>query len=150
MNACVLLRSSTNMHKTQGNYLVLYWCKFCSTLAKQFLLWVFCLVGRCLAVFIVVSWLLTSVEPNFSAPLIKHHYLCPRRYIHVCLIRWQSAKKIISTACHSAKLKLAFTSPDVIQLQRFLTSRIDFAVLRLFKFLKTHHLPARQVKNRIH
>ena len=38
------------VHKTQGNYLVLYWCKFCSTLAKQFLLWVFCLVGRCLAV----------------------------------------------------------------------------------------------------
>ena len=26
----------------------------------------------------------------------------------------QGAKKIISTACHSGKLKLAFTSPDVI------------------------------------
>ena len=48
------------------------------------------------------------------------------------------AKKIIFTACHSGKLKLAFTSPDVISTspQNFLTSRIDFTVLLLFKFLK--------------
>ena len=29
-------------------------------------------------------------------------------------IRTQGAKKITFTACHSGKLKLAFTSPDVI------------------------------------
>ena len=53
----------------------------------------------------------------------------------------QGAKKIIFTACHSGKLKLAFTSPDVIQLapKNILTSRIDFTVLLLFKFLKKHH-----------
>ena len=32
----------------------------------------------------------------------------------------------------------------------FLTSRIDFTVLVLFEFLKKHHLPVGQVKNRIH
>ena len=50
----------------------------------------------------------------------------------------QGAKKIIFTACHSGKLKLAFTSPDVISTspKNFLTSRIDFTVLLLFKFLK--------------
>ena len=41
------------------------------------------------------------------------------------------AKKIIFTACHSGKLKLAFTRPDVISTspKNFLTSRIDFTVL---------------------
>ena len=64
----------------------------------------------------------------------------------------QGAKKIIFTACHLGKLKLAFTSPDVISTspKSFLTSRIDFTVLLLFKFLKKHHLPIRQVNNRIH
>ena len=58
----------------------------------------------------------------------------------------QGAKKIIFTACHSGKLKLAFTSPDVISTspQNFLTSRIDFIVLLLFEFLKKHHLPVEQ------
>ena len=43
----------------------------------------------------------------------------------------QGAKKIIFKACHSGKLKPAFTSPDVIStsLKNFLTSRIDFRVL---------------------
>ena len=36
------------------------------------------------------------------------------------------------------------------QPQTFLTSRIDFTVLLLFKFLKKHHLPVGQLKNRIH
>ena len=36
------------------------------------------------------------------------------------------------------------------QPQTFLTGRIDFTVLLLFKFLKKHHLPVGQVKNRIH
>ena len=64
----------------------------------------------------------------------------------------QGAKKIIFTACHSGKLKLAFTSPDVISTspKSFLTSRMDFTVLLLFKFLKKPHLPVGQVKNRIH
>ena len=64
----------------------------------------------------------------------------------------QGAKKIIFTACHPGKLKLAFTSPDVISTspKSFLTSRIDFTVLLQFKFLKKHHLPVGQVKNRIH
>ena len=63
----------------------------------------------------------------------------------------QGAKKIIFTACHLGKLKLALTSPDVISTspKSFLTSRIDFTVLLLFKFLKKHHLPIGQVNNRI-
>ena len=44
-------------------------------------------------------------------------------------------RKINFTACHSGKLKLAFTSP-----KNFFTSRIDFTVLLLFKFLKKYHL----------
>ena len=62
------------------------------------------------------------------------------------------AKKIIFTACHSGKLlKLAFTSPDIISTspKNFLTGRIDFTVVLLFELLKKHHLPVRQVKNRI-
>ena len=68
------------------------------------------------------------------------------------MITTQGAKKIIFTACHSGKLKLAFTSPDVISTipKSFSMSRIDFTVLLLFEFLKKHHLPIRQVKNRIH
>ena len=60
----------------------------------------------------------------------------------------QGAKKIIFTACHSGKLKLALTSPDVISTspQNLLTSRIDFTVLLLFKFLKKHHLPVGKLK----
>ena len=43
----------------------------------------------------------------------------------------QGAKKIIFTACHSGKLKLVFTSPDVISTspKTFLKNRIDFTVL---------------------
>ena len=64
----------------------------------------------------------------------------------------QGAKKIIFTACHLGKLKLALTSSDIISTspESFLTSRIDFTVLLLFKFLKKHHLPIRQVNSRIH
>ena len=64
----------------------------------------------------------------------------------------QGAKKIIFTACHSGKLNLAFTNPDVISTspKNFLICRIDFTVHLLFEFLKKHHLPIRQVKNRIH
>ena len=49
-------------------------------------------------------------------------------------------------------ITLALTSPDVISSSPkiFLTSRIDFTVLLLIEFLKKHHLPVGQVKNRIH
>ena len=52
----------------------------------------------------------------------------------------------------SGKLKLAFTSPDVISTspKSFSSSRIDFTLLLLFEFLKEHHLPVGQVKNRFH
>ena len=64
----------------------------------------------------------------------------------------QGTKKLIFTTCHSGKLKLAFTSPDFISTspKSFLMSRIGFTVLLLFEFLKKHHLPVGQVKNRIH
>ena len=54
----------------------------------------------------------------------------------------QVAKKIIFTACHSGKLKLASTSAEVISTspRRFLTSIIEFIVLLLFELLKKHHL----------
>ena len=50
----------------------------------------------------------------------------------------QGAKKVIFTACHLSKLKLAFTSPSVISTspQNFLMSRIDFTVLLLVEYLK--------------
>ena len=60
----------------------------------------------------------------------------------------QGAKKIIFTACHSGKLKLAFTSPDVISTspKSFLTSRIGFTVLLLFEFLKKITCPSGKMK----
>ena len=72
--------------------------------------------------------------------------------VHFFFHHHQGAKKIIFTACHLGKLKLAFTSPDFISTspKSFLTSRIDFTVLLLFEFLKEHHLPVGQVKNRLH
>ena len=43
----------------------------------------------------------------------------------------QGAKKLIFTACNSGKLRLAFTSPNVISTspKNALMSRIDFTVL---------------------
>ena len=65
---------------------------------------------------------------------------------------YQGAKEIIFTPCHLGKLKLAFTSPDVILTspKSFLMCRIDFTVLLLFEFLNKDHLPIGQVKKRIH
>ena len=59
---------------------------------------------------------------------------------------FQGAKKIIFTACRSGKLKLAFTSPDVISTspKNLLTSRINFTVLLLFEFLIKHWSLARR------
>ena len=43
----------------------------------------------------------------------------------------QDAKKVISKACHSGRLKLACTSPNIISTspKKILMSRIDFTVL---------------------
>ena len=59
-------------------------------------------------------------------------------------------RKLFLWQCHSCKLKLAFTSPDIISTspKSFSSSRIDFTLLLLFKFLKEHHLPGGQVKSR--
>ena len=51
----------------------------------------------------------------------------------------QGAKKVIFTACHSGKLKLTFTSPNIIS-QFFYN----------LKFFTKLHLPVGQVKNRIY
>ena len=60
----------------------------------------------------------------------------------------QGAKKIIFTACHSGKLKLAYTSPDVISTspKNVLTSRTDFTVLLLIEFLKFITCPSGKLK----
>ena len=64
----------------------------------------------------------------------------------------QGETKAIFTVCHSGKLKLTFTSPNIISTspKNVLMSRIDFTVLLLFEFLKKHHLPVGPDKNRIH
>ena len=56
-------------------------------------------------------------------------------------------QKIIITACHSGKLKLAFTSPNITSTspKSFLTSIIYSTILCQFEFLKKHHLPIGQV-----
>ena len=85
----------------------------------------------------------------FQCPVQNDNLLKMRNSLIVYPV--QGAKKIIFTACHSGKLKLAFTSPDVISTspKSFLTSRIDFTVL-IVRLPQTHHLPVGQVKNRIH
>ena len=49
--------------------------------------------------------------------------------------KYQGVKKIIFTACHSDKLKLTFTSPDISSTspKSLLKSRIDLIVLELFE-----------------
>jgi len=74
------------------------------------------------------------------------------RFCLPAVVTSQGAKKIIFTACHLGKLKVAFTSPDFISTspKNFLTSRIDVTGLLSFEFLKKHCLPVGQVSNRIH
>ena len=52
---------------------------------------------------------------------------------------------------YSLPFRQAEVNPTVISTspESFLTNRIDFTVLSLFELLKKHHLPFRQVKNRI-
>ena len=95
----------------------------------------------------------------FQLPILKDLLTKPNSAKYLALYTFeilvqlhQDAKKIVFTACHLGKLKLAFTSQDVISTSPkiFLTSRIDFTVLLLFEFLKKHPLPVGQVKNSIH
>ena len=65
-------------------------------------------------------------------------------------------QKIIFTACHTGKLKLAFISysPDIISTspKHFLTSKAEL-ISQFYYYSnssKKHHLPIGQVKNRIH
>ena len=80
-----------------------------------------------LKTFLLLS-LLISLSPKLCLKLIlaslQHFNL---EDIGMC----HSAKKVIFTACHLGKLKLAFTSPNVISTcpPNFLMSRIDFTVL---------------------
>ena len=87
----------------------------------------------CITIFSNFSWVLQSSQEKPKTMVCK---------ISGCK-QGQGAKKIIFTAWHSGKLKLAFISPDVISTRpkNFLTSRIDFTVLLLFEFLKKYHLP---------
>ena len=119
----------------------------------------------------MISMRVCSIHPKNPHPISNKHaasspYLKPKWFKsikqfqtikgvqkpHLCHCTWKGAKKSILTACHSGKLKLAFTSPNVISTspKSFLTSRIDLTVLLQFEFLKKHHLPIGQVKNRIH
>ena len=68
----------------------------------------------------------------------KNFLIAPSPNLLAVSLPSQGAKKLIFTACHSGKLKLAFTSPDFISTspKSFLTSRIGFTVLLLFEFLK--------------
>ena len=63
----------------------------------------------------------------------------------------QGAKKIIFTACHLGKLKLAFTSPEIISTspKSFLTSRIDFTVLFCSNSLKNSTYPSGRLRTKI-
>ena len=72
--------------------------------------------------------------------------------IHKLVVSGCNAKKVIFTACHFGKLKLTFTSPNIMSTspKNVLMSRIDFTVLLLFEFLVKHHSAIGQVKNRIH
>ena len=80
-----------------------------------------------------------SVKNNQVLHIKKPNYIQNR--IHVerqqCILKNQSlnqgAKKVIFKICHSGKLKLEYTSPNVISTspQNILMSRIDFTVLDL-------------------
>ena len=99
---------------------------------------------------LLVPWFLTTHSQS------SYFFFSVQSKMTTCW-RWeiaypvQDAKKIFFTACHSGKLKLAFTSPDLISTspKSFLTSRIDFTVLVVW-IPETHHPPIGHVKNRIH
>ena len=103
-----------------------------------------------------------TAQPSKLKFLLGRHYQLFRfresftNQVTSFIILGTIASKMVATwrvaACHLGKLKLAFTSPGIISTspKSFLTSRIDFTVLLLFEFLKKHHLPVQEVKNRSH
>ena len=100
---------------------------------------------------IVVTLILVFLDLSKDQRTVQeHNYSMEERQLSP-FTQTTDVKKIIFIACHSGKLKLAFTSPDIISTspKSFFKSRIDFTVLVLFEFLKKHHLPNGQVKNRI-
>ena len=72
---------------------------------------------------------LTEIQLN-SNDFDYRMFHCIRRETKVVKTK-QGAKKVIFTACHSGKLKLAFTSPNVILTspKNVLKSRNEFTVL---------------------
>ena len=97
---------------------------------------------------IVVTLILVFLDLSKDQRTVQeHNYSMEERQLSP-FTQTTDVKKIIFIACHSGKLKLAFTSPDIISTspKSFFKSRIDFTVLVLFKFLKKHHLPIGQVK----
>ena len=64
----------------------------------------------------------------------------------------QGAKEVTFTACLSGKLKLTFTSPNIISTssKNVLMSRLISQFFCNFEFLKKLHLPVGQVNNIIH
>ena len=75
---------------------------------------------------------------DFQVVLLMHLFWnWTKKKIRKAMVQ-TGCKEIIFTAYHLGKLKLTFTSPDVISTspKSFLTSRNDFTVLLLFEFLK--------------
>ena len=61
--------------------------------------------------------------------------------MHLC---WQGAKKVIFTACHSGKLKLTFTSPNIISTspKNVFMSRLISKFFNNLNSLKTFTCPS--------
>ena len=64
-----------------------------------------------------------EIQLKVGVPVLKKR--------HPGKLHFQGAKKVILAACHSGKLKLTFTSPNIISTspKRVLTGTIDFTVL---------------------
>ena len=73
-----------------------------------------------------------------------------KQYYKALFLSYQDAKKIIFTTCHSGKLKLAFTSPNVISTspKSFLTSRIDSQFFLYLNCSKNITCPSGKLKTK--
>ena len=80
-----------------------------------------------------------SVKSNQVLDIKKPYYIQNRTHVErqQCILKNQSlnqgAKKVIFKICHWGKLKLEYTSPNIISTspKNILMSRIDFTVLDL-------------------
>ena len=81
----------------------------------------------------------------FPAKIDLSSTLCT--LVEIILFRVQRKSHFYILPFRQAEASI-LTSPDVISTspKNFLTSRIDFTVLLLLKFLKKHHLPVGEVK----